>query len=382
MSVRSFDAFLSYSSADRDWVVALKRHLEGRGLRVWMDIEQIPPGEMFVTGLERGLDASRTMVLIVSPESVASGWVQEEYARAMSLTKAKAAPLRIIPVILRDAVQPGFLESRQRVDFRDADAFEAALSELIFGITGKNVSEQLIRGAHDRAVVDRRVATEILLLFSGAANEVHADPRTRAVLVAASGVYHDLLIENLYGSTLAALVRNSEPLQRQVTFMPPVETQIEDADLSDDVIDAWADHPEFGVLAASYDQRKGGSGGVRDAADYIFRMFAAAHQIGASIVVHPARWPLFRWCIERAGSLAEVVAIPASPSDSRIAEARRDTMQSMAAVLQPRHTAALFRYGPMPFPLPPEIAEHYDAAIVPETRPMIYEFCAPAAEEG
>src|SRR4051812_43715514 len=115
---QQFDVFLSYSSKDRAWVSRLKEALNERGLRVWLDRDEIRPGDLFVGALEAGLGQSNAIALIVSPESMDSGWVEEEYSRALSLTKKKKKrPLQLIPVILRRSKLPGFLESHHAVSF-------------------------------------------------------------------------------------------------------------------------------------------------------------------------------------------------------------------------------------------------------------------------
>jgi hypothetical protein len=72
---------------DKPWVIRLKKALEEHGLKVWLDQDEIRPGTPFVDALEKGLDESRSVVLVVSPEAMESGWVREEYYRALSLTK-------------------------------------------------------------------------------------------------------------------------------------------------------------------------------------------------------------------------------------------------------------------------------------------------------
>src|SRR5262245_60242341 len=120
--MKDFDIFLSYKSDDSKWVERLKTDLQKRGVRVWLDRDEIRPGDLFAAALENGLETSRTVGLVVTPGSVSSGWVKEEYYRAVSLTKKSG--LQLIPILLRDAVSPAFLESRQHVDFRNATDYE------------------------------------------------------------------------------------------------------------------------------------------------------------------------------------------------------------------------------------------------------------------
>ena len=137
LSMPTFDVFLSHSSVDKPWVIQLKDALQRYGVTVWLDRDEIRPGDLFVKALETGLEQSRAVALIVSPEAIASGWVEEEYARAMSLAQNKQRPLQLIPVLLRDATVPGFLQSRHRVDFRDERAYAQKVWELAWGITGQ-----------------------------------------------------------------------------------------------------------------------------------------------------------------------------------------------------------------------------------------------------
>jgi hypothetical protein len=96
-----------------------------------------------MNALERGLEQSDSVALVVSPESRASGWVEEEYNRAVALTMRKNQPLRLIPVLLRTAELPGFLASREPVDFRDAGQYARSMWRLVWGITGKQSAEAL-----------------------------------------------------------------------------------------------------------------------------------------------------------------------------------------------------------------------------------------------
>lgn len=134
---RPFDVFVSHSSVDKPWVRGLIRGLQRYEVKVWLDEEQIRPGARIVDALEDGIEASRAMCLIVSPESMSSGWVREEYSRAMALAHRRESPLQLIPVLLRDATLPGFLGNRSWVDFRAGRAaYAESLWRLVWGITG------------------------------------------------------------------------------------------------------------------------------------------------------------------------------------------------------------------------------------------------------
>lgn len=135
LDTREFDVFLSHSSVDKPWVIKLKDALVRYGLSVWLDKDEIRPGDLFGEALEQALDNCRAVALIISPEAINSGWFKEEYYRALSLATDRQTHL--IPVILRDVELPGFLLSRNWVDFRNETAYAENIRKLIWGITGQ-----------------------------------------------------------------------------------------------------------------------------------------------------------------------------------------------------------------------------------------------------
>ena len=129
---KMYDVFLSHRSVDKSWVSQLKKDLQRHQVRVWLDQDEMRPGDVLVKALEEGLARCRTVVLVVTPEALASPWVRAEYdcAVTMAITQGK----RLIPVLLRDTAMPGFLASRAWVDFRDPRAYHAQVAQLVRGI--------------------------------------------------------------------------------------------------------------------------------------------------------------------------------------------------------------------------------------------------------
>lgn len=130
--METYDVFLSHSSMDKPWVTQLAADLQRHNVRVWLDQAEMRPGETLVQALEAGLAQCRTVVLVVTPEALASPWVREEYHTAM--TMAVAQDKRLIPALLRQAEMPGFLASRLWVDFRDPATYATQVKRLVHGI--------------------------------------------------------------------------------------------------------------------------------------------------------------------------------------------------------------------------------------------------------
>ena len=99
-----FDIFLSYKSENGEWVNKLKDSLAKRGITVWLDKDEIRPGDLFVEALEDGIESSKAVGLVVTPESMNSSWVKEEYYRAVALSRNRN--LQLIPILLKDTELP------------------------------------------------------------------------------------------------------------------------------------------------------------------------------------------------------------------------------------------------------------------------------------
>ncbi|MCG8366836.1 MAG: GUN4 domain-containing protein [Pseudanabaenales cyanobacterium] len=85
--------FISYSRQDQAYVSKLKKALEERGLPVWWD-KRIDHGEMWNRVIEEHLEQCQVFLLVMSPRSLKSRWVQNELIYASELQKP------IFPILL------------------------------------------------------------------------------------------------------------------------------------------------------------------------------------------------------------------------------------------------------------------------------------------
>jgi len=72
------EVLLSHSKADRVRVRRLAERLRAAGLRIRFDEWVIQPGDDIYLATERGLEASRTLVLCLSPAALGSDWIGVE----------------------------------------------------------------------------------------------------------------------------------------------------------------------------------------------------------------------------------------------------------------------------------------------------------------
>jgi hypothetical protein len=115
--------FMSYSRREVGFVDQLTGRLEEEGFQVWLDYRSLIPGSPWKTQIEKGLDDSEVILLVVSKESMASKYVELEWRRVIQEDK------RIILVILEAVDLPEVLEKYEWVDFRGN--FEAGIRELV-----------------------------------------------------------------------------------------------------------------------------------------------------------------------------------------------------------------------------------------------------------
>ena len=141
MDTRLYDVFLSHSSADKDAVEAIARHLEDEAaLHPFLDKWHLIPGNPWQEELEQALDTAGTCAVFIGPEGVGP-WENEEMRSALN-DRVTRPGFRVIPVLLPGAVLPQqgrlprFLASLTWVDFRSGLQDPEAFRRLVAGIRG------------------------------------------------------------------------------------------------------------------------------------------------------------------------------------------------------------------------------------------------------
>jgi len=84
------DIFFSYRSSDRQAVLALKLALVERRLRVWIDVDELPPGENWQPHIERALRAARSIAVLVGGDGNGL-WEDEEVASGAAVGRQRGA---------------------------------------------------------------------------------------------------------------------------------------------------------------------------------------------------------------------------------------------------------------------------------------------------
>jgi len=116
------DVFLSHNQKDKPRVRKLAERLRDAGVRVWFDEWVIRPGDDIYLAIERGLEASRALLLCLSPAALGSNWVSMERSTALFRDPANQGR-RFLPLLLEDCELPDTLRRFKYIDFRgDAES--------------------------------------------------------------------------------------------------------------------------------------------------------------------------------------------------------------------------------------------------------------------
>ena len=128
---RPHHAFLSHAHVNRVQADNLYDFLwRVAGIPVWYDAVNLPPGAPFARDLYKAIENSRAAIILLSEESVASGWVEEEHHAAQN-HRTKYKDFRVIPLRLDDAAPPDFLTNLSNIEIGKGELDAAAAAQIL-----------------------------------------------------------------------------------------------------------------------------------------------------------------------------------------------------------------------------------------------------------
>jgi hypothetical protein len=119
--------FLSYSRVDSDFADLLHRLLTSKGYDAWIDRQSIPVGGRWDNEIEGAIKNRSHLTVVLSPESVVSQNVADEWSYALDEGKV------VVPLLYRSCDVPMRLRRMNWIDFITtpfADAFSKYLDVL------------------------------------------------------------------------------------------------------------------------------------------------------------------------------------------------------------------------------------------------------------
>jgi serine/threonine protein kinase len=124
--------FISYARKDNDYVYTLARELRRIGLNIWID-QDISTGANWDKSIEEALKSCDKMLLIVSPASMLSENVQDEWSYFLEEGKA------VFPFIYREAEMSFRLRRRQYIS--SSSDLLADVARIVDVLAGGNPSQ-------------------------------------------------------------------------------------------------------------------------------------------------------------------------------------------------------------------------------------------------
>jgi hypothetical protein len=133
------DVFLSHNSKDTEIVEQIATDLRDHGVKVWLDVWDITPGEPFQPPIEKALRECRSAAVFISPNNMGK-WQLPEIQVAIDQQVKRS--IRVMAVLLPGVSDeminqlPSFLTLSRWVDYRQGAKDEEGLYNLRWGVTG------------------------------------------------------------------------------------------------------------------------------------------------------------------------------------------------------------------------------------------------------
>jgi hypothetical protein len=191
--------FMCYSREDRDFVDVLADDLRRAGVPIWRDMDDIPVDVAANTvswrnAVDRALRECTHMIVVLSPDAVASAEVQAEWNYFLGQRRP------VYPVLYRDADIPYRLYTLQLWDMRDA--YEPVLDHLI-GLLPEGEGEPIPPARHTHAGIEHpepeETETPLSHVVRGVTEQVRARPLVSAFLAVGVLVIMAILLAGQLG---------------------------------------------------------------------------------------------------------------------------------------------------------------------------------------
>ena len=130
----SYDAFISYSHWDQDWVMGqLLPRLEAAGIDFTIDVRDFRVGVPARINMERAIDQSKYVIIVLTPRWIAFEWTQME-SLLFASKDGERIRRKLLPIILKECELPPRIGVLTYADFRDYSKHDESFQRLIKAI--------------------------------------------------------------------------------------------------------------------------------------------------------------------------------------------------------------------------------------------------------
>ena len=206
------EVFLSYAHEDEELAQQFKKHLsilQLQGLITWYDLNMTPPGVDWREDIKLHLDSAQIILILVSPDFLASNYSWEVMERALARHRTKTA--RVTPIILRPTFWKNTPLGKLRSLPRDGNAMTTWKS---FDLSFLDVARGI------REAVEDAAANPSIALSKKAIEELDASTRNKFEQLA-----DELYTLNSYIRGYQDIMRYSNNLEAKVEAQESIERQ-------------------------------------------------------------------------------------------------------------------------------------------------------------
>jgi uncharacterized protein YjbI with pentapeptide repeats len=138
--IQFYSCFISYSSKNQILADRIYADLQYRGVRCWLASEDLKIGDKIRTGIDESIRFHDKLLLILSKQSVASDWVEQEVETALDCERREKRtvlfPIRLDDTVMKiDTGWPALIKNTRNIgDFRkwrDPEAYQKAFNRLL-----------------------------------------------------------------------------------------------------------------------------------------------------------------------------------------------------------------------------------------------------------
>jgi Tol biopolymer transport system component len=223
--------FISYSRKDVAFAQRLAAALESLGADVWIDRDDIPAGMKWSSAIQQGLNISSVMLVIISPDSMASRNVEDEWQFYLDHNKP------VLPILLRPAEVHFQLSRIQYVDFYN-QPYDTAFQQLYGELRRKGIELKPQTGFSTSVSIPVQsplparpdsLPTSHSPVPRPVPPQSPPPPSRRTVSIGALAVGL-VLVLRLGAAGVAALMAMNPPIMRETPILPATRTPFESDD--------------------------------------------------------------------------------------------------------------------------------------------------------
>ncbi|HVU28826.1 MAG TPA: TIR domain-containing protein, partial [Sphingomicrobium sp.] len=190
--------FLSYARDDVDAAKQLAGCLSDAGHEVWWD-RHLHGGSRFATEIDKALKDAEAVVVLWSPTSIDSAWVQDEAAEGRDSG-------RLVPVVMAGAKPPLGFRQFQTIDLGkwDGNGTPEAIDDLLeaVGRTCGSEARPSRAASSDKSAAPRKRASVCVLPFINMSGEAEQE-------YFSDGITEDIITDLSKVSALSVVARNT-----------------------------------------------------------------------------------------------------------------------------------------------------------------------------